>query len=192
MASINDFKAALTDGGARANQFRVVLPPLNGVGQTSTFLCKSASIPASTIQDIPIIYRGREVHFAGERTFQPWNVTILNDQDFKTRRELERWQATIQQFGMTGGVVQPGSYQRPITVQQLARNGTVIQTYEFVDAYPTEIGEIQVSWDQDVIEEYSVTFTYNYFLSKEGAAGQAVDDSTTIPGLGAVTVGNNG
>ena len=101
MANISDFKANLQGGGARANQFRVVLSfpsyVAGGivVGQQAQFLCKSAQLPGSTVENVPVNYRGRVVNVAGERTFQPWSVTVLNDTNFSIRNALEQWQNGI-------------------------------------------------------------------------------------------------
>lgn len=190
MASINDFKAQMIDGGARSNQFYVQLQfptwvPFGMVqGQRAQFLCKAAQLPASTIADVEVQYRGRQIHFAGERTFQPWIVTILNDSTFGIRNALEAWQAGIQDYDLTTGMLPPSSYQVDMSVYQLDRNGNELKMYQFADTYPSTISTIQLSFDQpNVIEEYEVEFVYNYFTSKTGATpagGSSVGFNTSI------------
>lgn len=168
MATIQEFKAALAGGGARANQYHVILPSWGGSQsqEQGKFLCKAASLPASNIADIEVMYRGRQVHFAGERTFEPWVVTILNDSDFTIRTEMENWMNAISMTTETRGIVQPGMYQRNMSVFQLDRNDREVYEYLFMDAYPTIISDITLGYDQGTaIEEFTVTFTYNNWIS---------------------------
>lgn len=178
MANISDFKAQLTGGGARANQFRVELafPSYVAagvlVGQQAQFLCKGAQLPASTVENIPLNYRGRVVNVAGERTFTPWTVTIINDTNFAIRNALEQWSNGVQNYSSTNGRVNPRDYQVDLTVRQLDRGGAIVKSYKFVDAYPISIGAIELSFDTtNAVEEYTVEFQYNYWTSgtAEGA-----------------------
>ena len=176
MANIADFKAQMIGGGARPNQFRVELTFPTYVtlgviaGQRAQFLCRAASLPASTIETISIPYRGRPVNFAGERSFQPWTVSIYNDTTFNIRNALEQWQSGIQQYNTTNGRVNPTDYQVDLSVHQLDRNGASIKTYKFTDAFPTNIGAITLDYEQqNAIEQFDVEFVYNFFTSNEGA-----------------------
>lgn len=172
MANISDFKAQLIQGGARANQFLVQLtfpavvpggPLLSYRGQ---FLCKAASLPAATIDDTPINYRGRVVHFAGERTFDPWTVSIYTDNDFSLKNAFEVWSNAINSFPNNTGLLRASDYQVDFQVFQLDRNGSFIKGYQFIDAYPTVIGPITLDFDtNNTIEIFDVTFVYNYWLS---------------------------
>lgn len=179
MANITDFKSRLANGGARANQFAVSVPLGGSAAEDLKFLCKGASLPSSTIQDIPILYRGREVHVAGERTFEPWTITIINETNFAVRTALELWMNAIQSNSTTTGLVAPYAYQRELTVVQLGRNEETHMTYNFANAYPTNVSEIQLSYDQgQSVEEFNVTFTYDYwtgFSTNAGIIGKAVE-----------------
>lgn len=189
MANIADFKAQMIGGGARPNQFRVELTFPSYVtlgivaGQRAQFLCKAAQLPASTIETIPVLYRGRPVNFAGERTFQPWTVSIYNDTTFGIRNALEQWQSGIQNYNTTRGRVNPTDYQVDLTVHQLDRNGATIKTYKFVDAFPTNISAIGLDYEQqNAIEQFDVEFQYNFFTSNTGAAaGFGVSVSIDTP-----------
>ena len=116
MANINDFKSRLAGGGARANQFRVILPP--PVGQVTAainteqfaFLCRSASLPGQTLAEIAIPFRGRQLYVAGERTFEVWTTTVFNDTDFGVRREVERWMNGINDLVNNTGATNPADY----------------------------------------------------------------------------------
>lgn len=186
MASITDFKAQLTGGGARANQFLVqlVFPSYVGLGalagQTAQFLCKGAQLPASTIENTPINFRGRAVNFAGERTFAPWTVTIYNDTNFIVRNAMESWANGINNLGDNTGRVNPRDYQVDLYVNQLDRNGAIVKSYRIVDAFPTEIGAIELDFDtNNAIETFTATFTYNFWAAT-GVDGGAGSSGVTI------------
>jgi len=189
MANIADFKAQMIGGGARPNQFRVELSFATYVtlgvvaGQRAQFLCKAAQLPASTIETLPVLFRGRPVNFAGERTFQPWTVTIYNDTTFGIRNALEQWQSGIQNYNTTNGRVNPTDYQVDLNVHQLDRNGAIIKSYTFVDAFPTTISAVGLDYEQqNAIEQFDVEFQYNYFTSATGAAsGFGVNVSIDTP-----------
>jgi hypothetical protein len=175
MANINDFKSQMIGGGARANQFRaylhfpgyVALGALEGA--RAQFLCKASSLPASTITNVEVPYRGRVLNVAGERTFQPWSVTIYNDITFGLRNAFETWQAGIQRYAATEGKTNVADYQVDLEIHQLDRNGASLKVYKFADAYPTSIGQIALDYDSaNQIETFDVEFTYNYFTSNTG------------------------
>lgn len=189
MANISDFKAQLTGGGARPNQFRVELafPSYVTAGVVAAsqgqFLCKSAQLPASTVENIPIQYRGRAVNFAGERTFATWTVTIYNDTDFNIRNAMERWQNGIQNYTTTNGRVNPSDYQADLLVHQLDRSGAIVKSYRFVDSYPLNIGLVQLDFDTtNAIETFDVEFQFNYFDSDTATSdGVGVNVSIDTP-----------
>ena len=146
-------------------------------------MCNAAQLPSSTIEPISILYRGRPVNFAGERTFQPWTVTIYNDTTFGVRNALEQWQSGIQNYDTTSGRVNPEDYQVDLQVHQLDRSGAIIKTYTFVDAYPTTISAIGLDYEQqNAIEQFDIEFTYNFFTSNTGASsGFGVNVSIDTP-----------
>lgn len=170
MADISEFKSQLLGGGARPSQFRVELSFPSWVsggtlaGQQSQFLCKSAQLPGSIITDIPTFYRGRVVHLAGEREFQPWTISIYNDTNFNIRNAFENWSDGITAYGAIQGRTNPTEYQVDMFVHQLDRGGAIIKSYKFFDAYPVDIGIIQLDFEAtNTIETFDVTFQYNFF-----------------------------
>ena len=177
MASISSFRAQLSSGGARTNQFRVDITypsfVTTGViaGQQGQFLCKAAQLPSSDITNIEMFYRGRPVNFAGERTFVPWTITIYNETSFNIRNAFEQWSHGIQNLNSTGGIVNPRDYQVDMSVHQLDRNGAQVKSYKFVDAYPINISTIQLDYDNPQIEMFDVTFQYNYWTSNTAISG---------------------
>ena len=187
MANISEFKSKMIGGGARPNQFRVHLTFPGYVtggpvaGQLAEFLCKAAQLPASTIDPVPIQYRGRPVQFAGERTFAPWTVSIYNDTNFSIRNAMEQWQTGIQNHSATDGRVNPTDYQVDLQVYQLDRNGGVVKSYNFKDAFPTSIGAIALDYDTvNAIEIFDVEFNYNYFTSNSTDGAGGIDVNVTV------------
>ena len=177
MATISDFRAQLRQGGARSNQFTVELtfPALAAAGQAAraaSFLCNSTSLPAVTVGNIQLAYRGRPVNFAGEREFAPWSITVINDGDFMIRNAFERWSDAIANFDATDGLQNPADYQVDLRVIQLDRNGNELKSYNFKDAYPTELGAMGLAYDNPNIQTFDVTFNYNYYVPED--AGFAI------------------
>lgn len=175
MANISEFKSQLTTSGARANQFRVqitfpsVIPNAALAGQKLQFLAKSAQLPSSTVADIEVMYRGRPVHFAGERTFEPWSIDVYNDNDFIVRNAFESWVDTMANSDTTHGAMYTSLYQVDLQVQQLDRNDLIVKEYTFHDAFPMSVGQIQLDWDtNNQIEIFPVTFQYNFYTSETG------------------------
>ena len=118
-----------------------------------------------------MFYRGRPVNFAGERTFQPWTITIYNETSFNIRNAFEQWSHGIQNLNTTEGIVNPRDYQVDMAVHQLDRNGATVKSYKFVDAYPITISTIQLDYDNPQIEMFDVTFVYNYWTSNTATSG---------------------
>ena len=168
MPTISDFKSQLKQGGARSNQFTVELtfPALataGGAARAASFLCNATSLPAVTVQELNMPYRGRPVYFAGERTFAPWSITVINDGDFLVRNAFERWSNAIANFNATNGLQNPTDYQVDLRVLQLDRNGNQLKAYKFFDAFPTEIGQMTLSYDNPNIQTFDVQFVYNFY-----------------------------
>ena len=168
--NINDFKNRLVAGGARPNQFRVQLVWPTGISvPTSTdadILISGAAIPASTVNPVITQYRGREVKFAGERIFDPWTITIINDAKQSLRAPFESWMELMNNKDDNGGTLAWEGYQTDLTVQHLDRNDTVINkgTYNLKDAFPINMSEIALQYAQnDIIEEFTVTFQYQTY-----------------------------
>ena len=170
MTSINDFKANLIGGGARANQFRVTIfsPPSIAIGmdiRRTSFLVRAASLPAMSITPIEIPFRGRKIYIAGDREFaDAWTTTFMNDTDFMIRNAMERWSNGINHLSLTTGVVHPSEYQADLVVEHLDRDDTILKRYIFRDAWPTEVTAIDLTSEAaDAIEEFDVTWRYQHF-----------------------------
>ena len=170
MANIDDFKANLLGGGARANQFRVTVTPPPGIAigldvRRASFLCRASNLPALSIAEIAVPFRGRNIYIAGDRTFEEtWTTTFMNDTDFMVRNAMEAWSNGINDLANNTGVVAPTDYQSDLTVEQLDRDDTVLKTYIFRSAFPLTIAAIELtSENADAIEEFEVTWRYQHF-----------------------------
>ena len=168
MANVTDFIAALKEGGARANQFEVTITgaPV-GIVQEFRFLCKSASIPALTVPEIEVNYRGRKIYVAGDRTFDTWAITVVSDRDQMMRGAFEQWQNHLSDLGAISnrdGIGDtPSRYYSDAIVKQKDRNDNTLRTYRLVDAWPTTVDAIEFSHDtENTILEFGVTFRFNY------------------------------
>ena len=170
MGNIDDFKANLIGGGARANQFRVTLTPPSGIAigldvRRTSFLVTETSLPASTLTDMPVPFRGRNIYVTGDRPApEPWSVTVYNDTDFMIRNAMERWQNGINSYVDNTGVIATADYQTDLTVEQLDRDDTVLKSYIFRNAFPITIAEIALSSaEATAIETFAMTFRYMHF-----------------------------
>ena len=171
MANINDFKAKLAGGGARANQFKVVMPfpgyaQVGGEIEEMAFLCKGTQLPGMSIPVLEVPFRGRKIKIAGDRTYADWTVTVLNDTNFKLRNAFERWSNGINNATDNEGLTNPADYQVDAFVDHLDRNGATIKSYTFRGLFPTEIAAIELTYDEAAaVEEFTVTMAYQYFES---------------------------
>lgn len=164
MANLAKFKEVM-GGGVRPNQFVVdVVTPI-GELRNLNFLCHSATLPGSQISQAPVFHRGRMISLAGERSFQPWTISIYSDQNMEIRTQLERWSNEINNYGDNTGQTDPRLYKaNSLFVTQLGRDSKAIKTYRMRDAWPIDIGEMQLSWqDNDRVGEFTVTFAMDWF-----------------------------
>ena len=189
LRTISDFKSKLTGGGARANLFEVVLTfpdaaaPAQEVLDKSRFLVKGARLPASNIAQIEVPFRGRVLKIAGDRTFDSWTVTVINDTSFNIRDTMEQWSNSINDLQFDGGITNPAGYQTDAFVTQLGRvndnsgqlssgadNMQQIRQYKFFGIYPGVVSSIPLDYGAtDQIEEFQVTFNYIYWTVESGS-----------------------
>ena len=170
MAAIDDFKANLLGGGARANQYRVTITPPTGIAtgldvRRTSFLVTASNLPAQTLGEIAIPFRGRSIYIAGDRSFEEtWTTTFMNDTDFMIRNAMERWSNGINDLAGGTGVIAPADYQTDLFVEHLDRDDTILKSYIFRNSWPTTIAAIELTSDAaDAIEEFEVTWRYQHF-----------------------------
>ena len=195
---ISAFKSKLIGGGARPNLFEVdvTFPTAvnlgiqgDGTGQFDSenfrFLCKTAALPGSNVTPIEVPFRGRTLKVAGDRTIEPWSVTIINDEDFSHRRAFEAWIQNMAQYGDHSGLTNPNDYMGNAVVYQLGRsesvqqgtnttgdNSRILAQYRFIDIFPTSISEIGLSYDsENAIEEFTVDFQVQYYFPEAPGTG---------------------
>ena len=170
MANIDDFKANLIGGGARANQFRVTITPPPGIAigldvRRASFLVTASNLPASTLGEIAVPFRGRNIYVSGDRPApDAWSTTFYNDTDFMVRNAMERWQNGINDYANNTGAVNSADYQTDLFVEQLDRDDTILKTYIFRAAYPLTVAAIELSTAEATeIETFEVTWRYQHF-----------------------------
>ena len=170
MANIDDFKANLIVGGARANQYRVTITPPPGIAtgldvRRASYLVTASNLPGMTLAEIAIPFRGRSIYIAGDREFETaWTTTFYNDTDFMIRNAMERWSNGINDLANNTGVIAPADYQTDLTVDQLDRDDTILKSYIFRSAWPTSITQIDLANTAAAdIETFEVTWRYQHF-----------------------------
>lgn len=190
--TIEDFKARMIGGGARPNLFEceIAFPTFStdstttdgnsadrSVAELTRFMIKAANLPASNIGVIDVPFRGRNLKVAGDRTFDVWTITIINDVDFTIRTAFEKWMNAINKHDDNSGLINPAQYQRNAIVRQFGRSSTasatsnitnptltspgdalpVLKAYKFFGIFPTAVSAIDLSYDSsDTIEEFTV------------------------------------
>ena len=171
MANITDFKAKLAGGGVRANQFKVTMPfpgyaQVGGETEELAFLCSATTVPAFSVGEVPINFRGRPIYVAGDRSFDTWSITVLNDTNMKLRNAFERWQNGINNMSDNEGLTNPADYQTDAFVDQLDRNGNNIKSYTLRGCFPTSIGSIDLSYEPTTtVQTFGVTLRFQFMES---------------------------
>lgn len=169
---VDDFKGKLSGGGARANMFNVMCEfpgYAGGDKELTSFMCRGAQVPGSTIAAIDVPFRGRIVKLAGDRSFADWTVTIYNDTNFSVRDAFENWmdgmnshQGNLGTFANDAG----STYATDWDVEHLDQTGAVIKTYKLRNAFPVDLSTIELAYDQaSEIETFTVTIAYDYWTS---------------------------
>ena len=176
LRKITDFKSKLTGGGARSNLFEVELAfpkavqvdGLNDILQKARFLVKTAALPASNIAPIEVPFRGRVLKIAGDRTFDTWSITVLNDTDFSIRSAFEKWMNFINKVSDNTGSTNAEEYQADAFVYQLDRSGETLRQYHLFDVFPTQVAPIELSYDSAGIQEFTVELQVQWWEAVKG------------------------
>lgn len=174
--NIQEFRSTMVGDGARPNLFEVSMPfPAFGNVETAatklTFLCKSAQLPGSSVGVIPVQYFGRELKFAGNRVFQDWTISIINDENFVVRNAFEKWMEGLNSHQLNvrnPAALSSAGYTVDGNVTQFGKGGEVLKKYKFIGAFPYDLSPIDLDWGaNDTIEEFSVTLAYQWWGSEE-------------------------
>jgi hypothetical protein len=175
--SIEDFKAVLQGGGVRPTMFEVeltfpesVVSDSTEITRDGTFLIQAAALPASNVGTIEVPFRGRKLKVSGDRTFDPWNVTVMNDVSFGLRVAFEKWAEKIQNHNYALGATALNDYFASAIVRQLDRDGTQLRSYSFEGIWPSAVSEVGLDYNAtDDVERYDVTFNVQYWsAAKDG------------------------
>ena len=166
---VDDFKAKLRGGGARPNLFKATInfpTYANGDVELTSFLCEAAQLPASNLSVIEMPFRGRRLKMAGDRTFDTWTATIINDVDFTIRDAMERWMNGINAHSNNTGLTNPVDYEADLLVEQIDREGLVLKTYNFRSCFPTALSAIDLNYgSENEIERFTAEFQVQYWES---------------------------
>ena len=179
LRKITDFKSKLTGGGARSNLFEVVLsfpdiaPADVNVLDKARFLVKGANLPASNIAMLEVPFRGRTLKVAGDRSFESWTISVLNDTDFAIRSAFENWMNKINRVSDNTGATDVQSYTADAFVYQLDRNGETLRAYHFYDIFPTSVASIALDSATSSIEEFTVEFQVLWWEAVKGNSSTA-------------------
>ena len=134
-----------------------------------SFKCRATSLPGDSISSISVPYFGREIKVAGTRSFPTWSITVINDETFNVRNNLEIWMSAINQHVTNLRVATfnpPLAYQSDATVIQYGKSGQPIKSYKLVGCFPTDVAPIDLDWASgDTIEEFGVSFEYQWWES---------------------------
>jgi hypothetical protein len=171
--NVAEFRANMIGDGARPNLFSVslVFPSFvdNGTaaGQKVTFMAKAAQLPGSSLGQVPVYYFGREMKFAGNRTFADWTLTIINDEDFVVRKAVESWMNNLNSHASnirSAATLRPSNYTSDAEVIQYGKTGNELKRYKFVGMFPLDLAPIDLDWgSNDAIEEFTITFAYQHW-----------------------------
>ena len=201
--NIENFKSnGLLLGGARPSLFEVQLtfPSIvvdgSNISNSAKFLIKASSLPASTLGEIDVSYFGRKIKFAGDRTFDDWSITVINDENFDVKRAFEEWSNGINtlvsnrlnsEVGKFGGAGINRSYKTDLLVKQYGKSGPgddagIIASYRIVGAFPTQISAITLDWDRNnTIEEFDVRIAYDYWVPEKFKDGKIYSPILSSP-----------
>lgn len=162
---IDKMKSSLSGGGARSNYFEVEIP---GLTLEQNILVKAASLPASIISPIMVPFRGRQLQVAGDRTFEPWTITVVNDTDMAIRNYFEKWMQDINQHVSNISTANPADYMQDAQVYQLDRAGARTKGYSFKSIWPSNVSAVDLSYDsENTISEFTVELQVTYWTSEQ-------------------------
>lgn len=174
--NISEIKGQLNYGGARNNLFQVqITNPVNALADLKTsFTVKAAQLPESEMGVIEVPYFGRKIKLHGDRTYQPWTVTVINDEDFLVKNALEAWSHAMNspEGNTTSFGASPMGYKAQAQVVQYGKSGVIVRSYTFHGLFPQAISAIDLNWEtNDQIEEFQVQFQYDYWTVNGGITG---------------------
>ena len=182
--TIDSFKSSVVSDFARPNLFQVdlsfpteVIANATGLSDLGKFTVRAANLPSSQMGIVEVPFRGRVLKIAGDRTFEPWTITIMNDSRFSLRNAFEAWvekiQAANENITQTSGLGDESDatgYFTDMFVHQLSRDAssseksTILRSYKFTDVFPSNVSAIDLDFgNNDSIEEFTVELQVQYW-----------------------------
>ena len=174
--SVTELKTALSSGGARPTLFEI---SGGSISAKDKYMIRSGQLPGHNINVIPINWRGRATKLAGYRTYDPWTITILNDNGTLRKNIVDTMEELAgkrtNERNADYGAHKTTNYKN-YTVTQLNKDGSKGNTYVLVNAFPISVGDLALDWGTEGFQEYTITFRYDYFTETEtpGSKGTVV------------------
>lgn len=175
---VNEIRTELVKGGARPTLFEVQILAPEGIPGlapaliNTPFFIEATRLPESQLGVIPVPYFGRTIKLAGDRKFNDWNVTVINDEDFKLRNAFEAWSSqlnTMRTNLRTPNTLRTMTYKPKARVTQYGKTGDTLRVYEFDGIFPAMISDIELNWGAtDRIQRFNVTFAYDFWTLGTG------------------------
>ncbi|QIG70828.1 tail tube protein [Rhizobium phage RHph_I1_18] len=176
--NINEMRAQLVGGGSRVSHFQVVITnPINGSADLKApFMIKAASIPTVQINKIEIPYFGRKIGVPGDRVWEDWTTTVINDEDHLVRNALESWSNAMNAFQRNFATLgsNPNLYKSQAQITAYGKDMTALRIYQFNGIWPMTISSIEKNWEtQDTLDEFTVTWSFDDMEIVGGVTGDA-------------------
>lgn len=174
--NLNEFRSAMRYGGARASRFRVrIANPVDpAIDLDLPLYCKSASLPGITQNQLELFYGGMSIKVEGQKTYDNWSATFYNDQDFKIKNAFDTWmniirgpETNVNKFASTD----ISNYKSVVQIEQLSTKDEVLRTIELSGAFPVSVSSIELAWENEAIQEFTVDFAYDYWTVVDGITG---------------------
>ena len=179
--SIDSFTAKLKGGGALASLFEAELTTSKGTSDQSAtddfkFLCKATTLPGDTLDVAEIKYMGRGINIPANRAAVQWTTTVYNDEGMEIRNNIESWMEQLNSHKSNlraKAMTKINSYTGTLKVRTFGKASStqIMKSYEFIDAWPSAIGEITVDWETNDIQTYDITWEFSYWRSSKSNVG---------------------
>lgn len=167
MANVSDLVNAYEGRDfARPNLFKVIIPFLGGDFE---FRCKAASEPPTNNGTVEVSYLNRKIKIPGDPTFEPWTVTVYNDDEQNIRERILEWNSLVNAQGDSITSSNVGDVKKEATVQRLNRQLEVVKEHTVAGIWPQNVAEIELDWENnDQVEQFAVTFEIDYHQRSNG------------------------
>jgi len=142
------------------------------LGPSFAFYCTATSLPGKQISAEEIAYQGIKFKLPGIVNYgDSWNVTVHCDNAMVVRTTFEQWMNIFSniQYGGGGQKTVPTDLARIDLLTPDMQN--IASTYVMAGIFPSQIGDLQLSYDAATPSTFDVTFAYQYWYPE--GTGQA-------------------